>query len=93
VQNRKGKFVNTVFDFIEALNKKINEHLGRGGNIPVSVAISRRLYRRLMEMRSAESTIGNLVIGSSPVSEIQTAWGKLAVYIDEMLSDVDVEIA
>ncbi len=84
--------MNTVFDFVEALNTKMEEHVGRGGQTPTNVNISRWLYRRLMEMRSADHTIGNLVIGSFPLSEVVTAWGKLTVLIDEMLADTDLEL-
>ena len=85
--------MNTVFDFIEAVNRKIVEHLSRGGHGPVSVSISRSLYRRLPEMISADSAIGDLVIGSSPRVEIESVRGRLGVFIDEMLPDTEVAIA
>jgi hypothetical protein len=85
--------MNTVFDFIDVLNKKIQEHLALGNRNPSIVAISRCLYRRLMEMKSTETAIGNLVIGSSPVSEIRVICGTLQLVIDETLSETSIKIA
>lgn len=85
--------MNTVYDFIDVLNKKILAHLARGNRNPSRVEVSRCLYRRLMEMKSAESAIGNLILGSFAVTEIRADSGNLEVIIDEMLSDTSIEIA
>ncbi len=82
-----------VFDLIETIIETAMDYFERTGVRPATVAISLSSYRRLLEIKSWEERIGNLIIGCRPLEEIETPIGKLRVIIDEILVDTAVEIA
>ena len=82
-----------VFDILEAIEEKVAEFLDRCGRIPAAIILSPGSYRRLVEMRSMDITVGNLIIGCVPLKEVDTSAGKVNVVIDEMLSDSYVEVS
>ena len=84
---------NQVYDLIESISEKIEDFISRTGFVPMCVSISPGLYRRLLEMVAWEGRIGNLIIGCTPLREIETPFGKMRIAIDEMLSDTSVEIS
>ena len=81
-----------VFDIIEAIEEKVAEVLEKYGRIPAAIALSPGSYRRLLEIRSTDVTVGNLIIGCVPLNELETSSGRVSVVIDEMLSDTCVEV-
>ncbi len=81
-----------VFDLIETIIETAMDYFERTVVRPAMVAISRSSYRRLLEIRSSEESIGNLIIGCRPLEEIETPLGKPKVIIDEILEDTVVEI-
>ncbi len=82
-----------VFDVIEAINDKVTRYHQQTGLVPSAISISPRFYRQLVEIKSWEQRIGNLVIGCVPIKEIETLVGKVQIILDEILSDTAVEIA
>ncbi|HLF19300.1 MAG TPA: hypothetical protein VI704_00785 [Bacteroidota bacterium] len=85
--------MNTTFDLIEAIQEQASCFLHETGFAPEAVAISPNSYRRLLAIKSQEQSIGNLIIGCSPLTQFQTAAGTLRIIIDEILGDTTVEIA
>ncbi len=81
-----------VFDLIEAINDRLTQFLDQEGLTPNAIAISPASYRRLLEIKSWEWRIGNLIIGCAPMREIETPLGKASIIIDEILSDTEVEV-
>lgn len=82
-----------VFDLIEAINDRLTQFLDQEGLTPNAIAISPASYRRLLEIKSWEWRIGNLIISCRPLKEIETPLGKVHLVIDELLSDTEVEVA
>lgn len=89
----EGRVMKQVFDLIDTIIESAMDYFGRTGVKPVAVAISRGSYRRLLEIKSWEERIGNLIIGCRPLEEIETPLGKIKIVIDELLVDTSVEIA
>jgi hypothetical protein len=85
--------MNQVSDLLEAIKEKLLSYARRTGATPAEVSISPGSYRQLVELRAWEGRIGNLVIGCSPATHLETPLGKIRVVIDEMLSDAVIEIA
>ncbi len=80
-----------VFDLIEAINETAMQYRAQIGNVPTTIAVSPRSYRRLLEIKASEQRTGNLVIGCTPVRELETPVGKVNIVIDETSSDTTVE--
>ena len=85
--------MNNEFDPVDIINKQANVFREETGKKPNRLMVSREIYRRLVELISFANSVGNLIIGCSPVLEIETSEGKLRVVIDEMLSETAVQIA
>lgn len=81
-----------VFDLIEAINEGVMIFVEENGRTPSEVTISKGAYRRLLEIKSEESMIGNLLIGCSPIVEIDTPIGVIHLSIDELLSATEVAV-
>ncbi len=81
-----------VFDLIEAINDRVIQYRDQTGHIPTTLAISPGSYRRLLEIKSWEARIGNLIIGCAPLQQIETILGKVNIIIDEMLNDTAIEV-
>jgi hypothetical protein len=84
--------VDRAFDLVEAINERIAEHEQRLGCRPRSVAVSPTAYRRLVEIKSSEDRIGNLIIGCAPIKEYATEDGVVDLVIDELLADTAVDV-
>ncbi len=80
-----------VFDLIETINETAMQFRDQTGYAPASIAVSPRSYRRLLEIKAQEQRIGNLVIGCTPVRELEIPFGKVNIVIDEMSSDTTIE--
>jgi hypothetical protein len=91
-QNTGATSMKQVFDIVEAIHGKVTNCLDEKGLMPASVAVSPCSYRRLIETRSLEGRIGNLIIGCSPLRKMETPFGKVNIVIDEMISDTEVEV-
>jgi hypothetical protein len=85
--------MNQVFDLLEAIKEKLLSYARRTGAIPAEISISPGSYRQLVELKAWEGRIGNLIIGSFPLTDIETPLGKIRIMIDELLSDTAVEFA
>ncbi|MGH2567419.1 MAG: 5'-nucleotidase C-terminal domain-containing protein [Bacteroidota bacterium] len=53
----------TTFDLVEAINDEASRFQQQYGHAPEAVALSPVLYRRLIELRCQEQSIGNLKVG------------------------------
>lgn len=82
--------MNKVFDVMQAINEKTKMYHEKTGKKPATLFVSRDIYRRLVEIMSF--ALGNLVIGCSPLSELETGLGKLRVVIDEMLAETGIQL-
>ena len=82
--------MNKVFDVMQKINEKTEMYHEKTGKKPAMLFVSREIYRRLIEMMSIG--LGNLVIGCSPLSELETSLGKLRVVIDEMLAETGIQL-
>jgi hypothetical protein len=80
-----------VFDLIEAINETAMQFREQTGYAPAGIAVSPRSYRRLLEIIAWEQRIGNLVIGCTPVRELETPFGKVNIVIDEVSPDTAIE--
>jgi hypothetical protein len=80
-----------VFDLIETINETALQFREQTGYAPSSIAVSPRSYRRLLEIKAWEQRIGNLVIGCTPLREMETPFGKVNIVINETSSDTAVE--
>lgn len=85
--------MNTVFDVVAEINSKAKEFVERTGSKPQTISVSPALYRLLIEIRSWEHRIGNLIIGCAPVKMFESAFGTLTVVIDELFDDTRIEIS
>ncbi len=85
--------MNEVFDVIAAVNEKVQEFFERTGSKPQTISVSPALYRLLIEIRSWEHRIGNLIIGCAPVKVFESSLGTLAVVIDELFDEMHIEIS
>jgi hypothetical protein len=85
--------MNQVFELLEAIKEKVTSYIQRMGGIPAEISISPNSYRRLVELKAWEGRIGNLIIGCFPVTVIETPLGKIRIVIDELLSDMAIELA
>jgi hypothetical protein len=81
-----------IFDPVEAIFELIEAFYFESGQVPTAVVLSPHTYRRLLEIRSDEFTIGNLVIGCAPITIIATPWGDIQVVLDELMEDTRVGI-
>lgn len=82
----------TSFDLVEAIYEEASRFYAEQGTVPEAVALSPASYRRLIELRCQEQSIGNLIIGCAPILQFTTAVGTLRIVIDELLGDTVVEI-
>ena len=80
-----------VFDLIEAINETAMQYREQTGRVPTTIAVSPGSYRRLLEIKAWEQRIGNLVIGCTPLRELETPFGKVNIVIDETSADTAVE--
>ena len=85
--------MNKEFDPVDTINKQAIGFREETGKKPCRLIVSREIYRRLVELTSFANSVGSLIIGCSPVLEIETSEGKLRVVIDEMLGETAVQIA
>lgn len=83
--------MNKVYDVMQAINEKTRMYHEKTGMKPSTVSVSRDNYRRLIEMLSI--ALGNLVIGCTPLLELETTEGKLRVIIDEMLAETGIQLS
>jgi len=82
-----------LFDLIEAINDGVVQYRDETGVTPTTLTVSPASYTRLIEIKAWEERIGNLIIGSFPLSDIETPVGKMKIVIDEVLADTVVAIA
>lgn len=81
-----------VFDIIEAVEEKVAEFLERCGRLPNGLALSPGSYRRLIEIRSTDFTLGNLIVGCLAMNRYEAEAGCVNIVIDELLPDTSVEV-
>ncbi len=72
------------------LNRIVLEEFYRKGVKPKCLAISRELYRRLIEAACARHTGDAGRIGSRALDQITTPIGSIEIVIDELLADWEV---
>ncbi len=81
------------FDAVETINERVRMFREKTGRKPVFLAVSRDIYRRLVEWISAVNSVGNLIIGCAPIMELETSMGRLKVTIDEMLGETGIQLS
>ena len=81
-----------VFDVIEAIMEKVGTYYDEQGILPASISISPRSYRRMLQIKSDETEVGNSTGGCAPITEIHTPLGIIQLQLDEIMSDTDVEV-
>ena len=82
-----------VFDLLEAINEKAEEFFQATEQTPRVVSVSPRAYRRLLEIRLADLIESEQEAVLTAIETIKTSVGVLRVRIDEMISDLVVEVA
>jgi hypothetical protein len=84
--------MSSAFDIISVINQLLARCLAEFDRIPEAILLSRDVYRRLVELRSVDSTIGDLVIGCFPICDLATQLGTVRIVIDESMTDGAIEI-
>jgi hypothetical protein len=81
-----------IFDPVEAIFEMIEAFYFKSGQVPTAIVLSPNTYRRLLEIRSDEYKIGNLVIGCAPITILATPRGNIQVVLDELMEDTRIGI-
>ncbi len=81
-----------IFDPVEAIYDMIESFYFESGRTPSGIVVSPNTYRRLLEIRSDECKIGNLIIGCAPIMVFSTPWGDIHLIIDELMEDTRVDV-
>ena len=82
-----------VFDLLEAINESTMAFVEENGRKPEEVAVSIGAHRRLLEIKAGDTMIGNLVIGCTPLDEIETDAGTVRLAIDETLAETEIVVS
>ena len=84
--------MNSVFDPIEKINDAVMRFFQSTGRKPAEINVSRASYRRLVELNSTYSSIGNLIIGCLALLRLETCLGVVGLAVDEVLPDESVRV-
>ena len=84
--------MNEVFDLVGAILESVEEFVSRTGVAPSVLSLSPASYRRMIEIGSSEQPTRDSAIGCPAIDEIDTAFGRIRVVIDELLPDTSVDL-